>query len=56
MKELSEYEIRRIALETGLIDPDLSKNWPLSMVTDYGESSESIKEFVRKIIQAIEFA
>jgi hypothetical protein len=38
---------RRLALQAGLLDPDLSKNG--GMMTDYGESSDSILEFVRLI-------
>lgn len=53
MKDLSQTQIRDIALETGLIDPDLSGGDFGSMVTDYGDAAESICEFVRKIAEAM---
>ena len=49
MTGIDEKTIRELALKAGLIDPDLGGED--QMVTDYGESKESIIEFVALIME-----
>ena len=49
MTEIEEFEIRALALKSGLIDPELSADG--EMVTDIGDAKESILEFVALIME-----